>query len=46
MAPLWRSILPSLNRAGLHSIRINNPWRIVFRWAPSEANDVQIIDYH
>jgi proteic killer suppression protein len=31
---------------GFHSIRINNQWRIVFRWKASNAHDVQIIDYH
>lgn len=31
---------------GLHSIRINNQWRIVFRWEGREAHDVQIVDYH
>ncbi len=29
-----------------HSIRINNQWRIVFRWKNNHANDVKIIDYH
>jgi toxin HigB-1 len=32
--------------AGFHSIRINNQWRLVFRWRDSSAHDVQIIDYH
>ncbi|MES9880470.1 MAG: type II toxin-antitoxin system RelE/ParE family toxin [Sedimenticola sp.] len=32
--------------AGFHSIRINNQWRVVFRWHESSAHDVQIIDYH
>ena len=32
--------------AGFHSIRINNQWRIVFRWQDSGAHNVQIIDYH
>jgi toxin HigB-1 len=31
---------------GFHSIRINNQWRIVFRWQDSGAHDVQIVDYH
>ena len=31
---------------GFHSIRINNQWRIVFRWQDSNAHDVQVIDYH
>ena len=29
-----------------HSIRINNQWRIVFRWLNNDAYDVKIIDYH
>ena len=31
---------------GFHSIRVNDQWRIVFRWQGSDAFDVQIIDYH
>ena len=31
---------------GLHSIRINSQWRIVFRWEAGSAHDVQIMDYH
>ncbi len=31
---------------GYYSIRINNQWRVVFRWQESNAHDVQIIDYH
>jgi len=29
-----------------HSIRINDQWRIVFRWSEGQAHDVQIVDYH
>jgi len=32
--------------AGFHSIRINNQWRIVFRWQASNAHDVRVVDYH
>lgn len=32
--------------AGFHSIRINNQWRIVFRWEDYNAHDVQVVDYH
>jgi len=32
--------------AGLHSIRVNAQWRIVFRWATDGAHDVRLIDYH
>ena len=31
---------------GLHSIRINQQWRLVFRWADGGAEDVEIVDYH
>jgi len=31
--------------AGYHSIRINNQWRVVFRWRDG-AYEVQIVDYH
>jgi len=33
-------------RAGQHSIRINDQWRICFRWTEAGAEDVEIIDYH
>lgn len=29
-----------------HSIRVNDQWRIVFRWRGGNAYDVQVIDYH
>lgn len=34
------------DRAGQHSIRINDQWRICFRWSESGAEDVEIVDYH
>jgi len=34
------------NRAGQWSIRINDQWRICFRWSDGEAHDVEIVDYH
>ena len=30
----------------MHSIRINDQWRIIFTWSDSGAEDVQVIDYH
>jgi toxin HigB-1 len=33
------------NRAGQHSIRINDQWRVCFRW-DGDAYDVEIVDYH
>jgi toxin HigB-1 len=29
-----------------HSIRINEQWRIIFRWIDGHAHDVAIVDYH
>lgn len=34
------------DRAGQHSIRINEQWRICFRWTDGSAYDVEICDYH
>jgi toxin HigB-1 len=33
-------------RRGQYSIRINDQWRICFRWQDGNANDVEIVDYH
>lgn len=34
------------DRQGWHSIRINDQWRICFRWEQGDAYDVEIVDYH
>ena len=34
------------NRAGQHSIRVNQRWRICFIWTPAGPEDVEIVDYH
>lgn len=34
------------SRAGQHSIRINDQWRICFVWTEAGAEDVEIVDYH
>jgi proteic killer suppression protein len=34
------------NRAGQMSLRINEQWRICFRWGDRDAWDVEIVDYH
>ncbi len=34
------------NRAGQHSIRINNQWRVCFIWKDGDAWDAEIVDYH
>ena len=34
------------NRRGQHSTRINQQWRICFRWSDGHCDDVEICDYH
>lgn len=34
------------DRAGQHSIRINDRWRVCFVWRGQHAYDVEIVDYH
>jgi len=34
------------DRAGQHSIRINDQWRVCFRWEKGNATDVEVVDYH
>ena len=34
------------DRAGQYSIRVNDQWRICFRWEGGYADDVEIVDYH
>jgi len=34
------------DRAGQHSIRINDQFRVCFRWQDGDAHDVEIVDYH
>jgi proteic killer suppression protein len=34
------------DRQGQHSVRINNQWRVCFRWLGGDAHDVEIVDYH
>jgi len=33
-------------RAGQHSIRVNDQYRVCFRWTPAGPEDVEIVDYH
>jgi len=33
-------------RAGQYSIRINDQWRICFKWSGGHAKEVEIVDYH
>jgi proteic killer suppression protein len=34
------------DREGQHSIRVNQQWRICFRWEGGDAHDVELVDYH
>jgi addiction module HigA family antidote len=34
------------DRKGQHSIRINDQWRICFRWSDGDTYEVEIVDYH
>jgi toxin HigB-1 len=34
------------SRKGQHSVRINDQWRVCFRWQAQHAHDVEIVDYH
>ncbi len=34
------------DRAGQHSIRVNDQWRVCFAWRNGDAYDVEIVDYH
>jgi proteic killer suppression protein len=34
------------DRAGQHSIRINDRYRVCFRWTAAGAEDVEVVDYH
>ena len=34
------------DRAGQHSIRINDQWRVCFIWSDGTAREVEVVDYH
>ena len=34
------------DRTGQHSIRVNDQWRVCFRWKDGDAFEVEIVDYH
>ena len=38
--------IPPGDRKGFHSIRINDQWRVCFRWIDGGAFDVEVTDYH
>lgn len=34
------------DRRGFHSIRVNDQWRLCFRWEDGKARDIELTDYH
>lgn len=38
--------LEKLNLKDFYSIRINDQWRVIFKWLESKAHEVRIVDYH
>jgi len=38
--------IEKLQGSDFYSIRINDQWRIIFRWIDNNAHDVEIMDYH
>lgn len=46
LPPSHRLKALSGDRKGGHSIRINDQWRVCFRWTESGAMEIEIIDYH
>lgn len=42
----FHSPLGTGDRLGKYSIRVNEQWRICFRWVEPNADDVEIVDYH
>lgn len=34
------------DRKGQHSIRVNDQWRICFKWTPNGPENIEIVDYH
>lgn len=46
MPPGNRLELLKGDRAGQHSIRVNDQWRVCFRWKDGGADEVELVDYH
>lgn len=46
IATVARRKLRQLEIAGQHSIRINDQFRLCFRWTDTGAEDVEVVDYH
>jgi len=37
---------PKGDRSGMYSIRVNQQWRICFKWTAARPEDIEIVDYH
>ena len=46
LPPSHRLEALSGDRKGQHSIRINDQWRVCFRWTDKGATDIEVTDYH
>ena len=46
MPPANRLEKLKANLKDFYSIRINDQWRVIFKWVEGEARDVRIVDYH
>lgn len=46
LMPGWRLEKLSGNRKGQYSVRVNNQWRVCFRWADGGAEEIELVDYH
>lgn len=46
LPPSHRLQALSGDRRGQHSIRINDQWRVCFRWTGEGATDIEVTDYH
>jgi len=33
-------------REGQHSVRVNDQWRVCFKWKDGDAHEVEVVDYH
>ena len=43
-ATVWKKL--GSDRKGQYSIRVNDQYRVCFRWEGGDAHDVEIVDYH
>ena len=46
LAPVGRRICDAPDLKDFYSVRINDQWRVIFRWRHGEPDEVRIVDYH